>query len=389
MLDHKRQNNFDAARLFLATTVVLSHLIWILPGDYGLLKVFIEHFDGRTAVDCFFVISGFLIFRSFRRSRRHFDYWSNRISRIYPALVAALVMTVVLGAFITSVSPGEYFCPATLQYLLFNLLFMSFKHSTLPGLFGNNEVYYANGALWTLKIEVMFYATVPLIAFFARKFVRFEILAGAIYVLSVLFKMVLHHLAVTRHSQVYEIWGNQLPGQLSFFLAGGLLEYYSEGFRRHASIYLVLAVLGLIISTQLGVYAFYPASLAVVVIYMCDVFPRLCNVSKYGDFSYGLYVCHFPVIQSFAALALLAGYPGLRAVTTLLSCLLCAVLSWHLVEKWWLRPKSHLSPLVVSQGSLSVIAHDTTRSPTLRSPSSATSGPASAIRLSRSELNKP
>ena len=105
----------------------------------------------------------------------------------------------------------------------------------------------------------------------------------------------------------------------------------------------------LIVSARLGIYAFYPASLAVVVIYMCDIFPYLGRISKYGDFSYGLYVCHFPVIQSFATLALLAEYPGLRAVITLLSCLLCAVLSWHLVEKWWLRPKHHSSPLVVSQ----------------------------------------
>ena len=343
MLDHKRQNNFDAARLFLAMTVVLGHLMWILPGDYGPLKAFIDHFDGPAAVDCFFVISGFLIFRSFRRSRRHFDYWSNRTCRIYPALVAIVVMTVASGAFITTVSPREYFCPATLRYILFNLLFMSFKQNMLPGLFGNNEVSYVNGALWTLKIEVMFYATVPFVAFFARKVVRFEILASAIYVLSVLFKMVLHHLAVTGHVQVYENWSNQLPGQLSFFMAGGLLEYCSEGFRRHAGIYLVLAILGLILSKQLGVYAFYPASLAVVVIYLCDVFPCLGSVSKYGDFSYGLYVSHFPIIQSFAALALFAGHPGLRAVIALLSCLLYAVLSWHLVEKWWLRPKRPLS----------------------------------------------
>jgi peptidoglycan/LPS O-acetylase OafA/YrhL len=351
MLDHKRQNNFDAARLFLAMTVVLGHLMWVLPGDYGLLKPFIDHFDGPAAVDCFFIISGFLIFRAFWRSRRHFDYWSNRVRRIYPALVAIVMMTVVLGAFITTVSLREYFGPATLRYILFNLLFMSFKQNTLPGLFSNNEVNYVNASLWTLKIEVMFYASVPIIAFFARKVVRFEILACAIYVLSVLFKMVLHHLAVTRHVQVYENWSYQLPGQLSFFLAGGLLEYCLEGFRRHARIYLALAVLGLTLSTQLELYALYPASLAIVVIYMCDVFPYLGNVSKYGDLSYGLYVCHFPIIQSFAALSLLAGHPGVRAVIALLSCLLYAFLSWHLVEKWWLRPKRPSSPPVVSQGS--------------------------------------
>jgi peptidoglycan/LPS O-acetylase OafA/YrhL len=226
---------------------------------------------------------------------------------------------------------------------------LSFKQNTLPGLFDNNVVHYVNGALWTLKIEVMFYAAVPVFSFLARKVVRFEILAILTYVLSVLFKLLLHHLAMTRNLPVYDQWGSQLPGQLSFFMAGGLLEYCSQGFRRHAYIYLMLGILGLIISVQLGVYGLYPASLAIVVIYLCDVFPCLGRVSKYGDFSYGLYVWHFPIIQSFAMLGVLAGHPGLRAVTALASCLLCAVLSWHLVEKWWLRPKKQMSRLIVSR----------------------------------------
>jgi peptidoglycan/LPS O-acetylase OafA/YrhL len=347
MLDYKRQNNFDAVRLFLAMTVVLGHLMWILPGNYGPLQVALNHFDGAKAVDCFFVISGFLIFRSFRRAKSHVDYWSNRIRRIYPALVAVIVATIVWGAFVTTASPKEYFGSTTLGYLVYNLLFMSFKQNSLPGVFENNPIHYLNGALWTLKIEAMFYASVPLIVFFARRVLRFDILAVVLYLLSAIFKMTLHHIAVTKQLPVYENWGNQLPGQLSFFMAGGLLECYSETFRRHASVCLGLAVLGLVISNQLGVYAIYPASLAVVVIYACDVLPYLGNISRYGDFSYGLYVSHFPIILSFAALSVLPENLALRAVTTLLTCLLYAILSWHLVEKRWLRPKSRSSPVTL------------------------------------------
>jgi peptidoglycan/LPS O-acetylase OafA/YrhL len=350
MLDYKRQNNFDAVRLFLAMTVVLGHLMWILPGNYGPLEVILSHFDGAKAVDCFFVVSGFLIFRSFRRSKSHVDYWSNRARRIYPALIAVIAATIVWGAFVTTVSPREYFGSTTLGYLIYNLLFLSFKQNTLPGVFENNPIHYLNGALWTLKIEAMFYLSVPLIVLLARRVVRFEILAVILYLLSILFKVVLHHLAVTRQLPVYENWGNQLPGQLSFFMAGGLLEYCSAGFRRHAPIYLTLAVLGLLASTQLGVYALYPASLAVVVIYICDVFPYLGNISRYGDFSYGVYVSHFPIILSFAALGALPENPALRAAMALFACLLYAILSWHLIEKWWLRPKSHLSPVVFPRG---------------------------------------
>jgi peptidoglycan/LPS O-acetylase OafA/YrhL len=354
MLDHKRQNNFDFARLFLAMTVVIGHLIWILPSNYGVLRIFIAHFDGTNAVDCFFVISGFLIFRSFRRSKSSLEYWKSRVCRIYPALAAAIVMTVILGAVITKVELPEYFSIETLRYIIFNSVFLSYKQNILPGLFVNNEVHYVNGALWTLKIEVMFYAVVPLFGFFARKLVRFEILAILTYVLSVVFRILFHHLAVTRHLPAYEHWGSQLPGQLSFFMAGGLLEYWSQSFRRNAYIYLTLGILGLIISIRLGVYALYPASLAIVVIYICDVFPYLGHISKYGDFSYGLYVCHFPIIQSFAMLSVLTEYPGLRAVVALGGCILSAVLSWHLVEKWWLRPNEQISRFFVPKE----VAHD-------------------------------
>jgi peptidoglycan/LPS O-acetylase OafA/YrhL len=346
MLDYKRRNNFDTVRLFLAMAVVLGHLMWILPGDYGLLETIISHFDGTKAVDCFFVVSGFLIFRSFRRSKSHWDYWGNRARRIYPALVAVIVATVLWGAVVTTVSPKEYFGSTTLNYLIYNLLFMSFKQNTLPGVFETAQIHNLNGALWTLKIEAMFYASVPLIAYLGRRVLRFEILAIILYLLSVVFKVVLLHLAATRHMPVYENWSNQLPGQLSFFMAGALLEYCSEGFRRHASIYLGIAVLGLVVNAKLGVYALYPASLAVVVIYACDVLPYLGNISKYGDFSYGLYVSHFPILLSFSALSVLSENLVLRAVVALVTCLLYAGLSWHLIEKWWLRSKGQQSPVI-------------------------------------------
>jgi peptidoglycan/LPS O-acetylase OafA/YrhL len=350
MLDHKRRNNFDFARLFLAMTVVIGHLVWILPGDYGILQTFVDHFDGPTAVDCFFVISGFLIFRSFRRSKTTLKYWENRVCRIYPALVAIIMMTVIWGAVITNVGLHEYASIEALRYIVVNLIFLSYKQNTLPGLFEHNEVHYVNAALWTLKIEVMFYAVVPILSRFARRVIRFEVIAVVIYVLSVSFRILFHYLAVTSHSATYEQWGSQLPGQLSFFMVGGLLEYCSEAFRRYAYIYLTLGVLGLIVSSRLGVYALYPASLGIVVIYICGVFPYMGHISKYGDFSYGLYVCHFPIIQSFAMLSVLAEHPGLRAVIALGSCLLYAALSWHLVEKRWLRPKEQISRILVSQG---------------------------------------
>jgi len=350
MLYHKRTNNFDAVRLSLATVVMFDHFSWIFSGNYGVVSSVLKYFNGPCAVECFFVISGFLIFRSFKKSRGLLNYASNRACRIYPALVGVIVGSVVLGALITSISLKEYFASSTVRYVVYNLFFMSFNRNTLPGVFDINQLNLVNGSLWTLKIEVMFYCAVPIIIFLSKKVVRFEILAIAIYILSVSFRIIMDHLAIKTHMHIYGLWGSQLPGQLSFFVAGGLLEHCIQGFFQHARKYLTLAILGLIIASRLGAYPLYPASLAIVVIYVCQVFPYLGHISKYGDFSYGLYVWHFPIMQTVAALAFLADSPVLRAIVTITLCFLCAVLSWHLVEKRWLTLTKGRSLLLPSNG---------------------------------------
>ena len=82
----------------------------------------------------------------------------------------------------------------------------------------------------------------------------------------------------------------QLPGQ--HFLAVSYWSIVWRAFGVTQIIYLALAVLGLTLSTKPELYALYPASLAIVVIYMCDVLPYQGNVSS-GNISYGLYVCRF------------------------------------------------------------------------------------------------
>ena len=50
------------------------------------------------------------------------------------------------------------------RYLGWNLAFLNFMEPALPGVFEANRFTEINGALWTLKIEVMFYLVLPLLA---------------------------------------------------------------------------------------------------------------------------------------------------------------------------------------------------------------------------------
>jgi peptidoglycan/LPS O-acetylase OafA/YrhL len=62
--------------------------------------------------------------------------------------------------------------------------------------------------------------------------------------------------------------------------------------------------------------------------------------SRYGDFSYGTYLYAFPVQQMIMRFI---GHPVLPWVlfsVALPASLICAFVSWHLVERWFLRKPS-------------------------------------------------
>jgi peptidoglycan/LPS O-acetylase OafA/YrhL len=174
------------------------------PADYGPVATVTTVLSGADAVDCFFVISGYLIFQRYNRSRTVASYAVKRAKRIYPALVVVLICAIA-GAALTTLPLGQY-VQEPLRYTAFNLLFMTFRQQTLPGMFEN--------------------------AAFRKH--RIVLVPGANVALA-----------------LCAVFGN-----LSF------------------------------------TYPLYPGALAILVIYVCALLPRLANIGKYGDFSYGLHIVH-------------------------------------------------------------------------------------------------
>jgi peptidoglycan/LPS O-acetylase OafA/YrhL len=351
MLIHKQQNNFDLVRLFLAAAVVITHLVSILQGDFGVLKLFSILFPGERAVECFFVISGFLIFRSYWGSRNLVDYAARRARRIYPGLIAVVLVSAVAGAALSTLSIRDYYDSwNVIRYIFYNFVFMTFAQRDLPGVFQNMADSYVNGPLWTLKIEVLFYMSVPILTAISFRYIRFPMLAVIIYILSIIYHLVLVWLSAFTRSPELILLSNQLPGQMSFFMAGGLIAHTIDNFRAMTGwlVPVSISVFGLYVgSGTLSVlfYFFYPAVLAIIVIYICVVARPLIRATKYGDFSYGLYIVHWPILQTFGTLHLLEGHPIVLAIAALSCCFLAAVLSWHLVEKHWLRPAAPILPI--------------------------------------------
>lgn len=332
-----RHNNFDLIRLMLAMIVCLVHSAEL--SQQSLLKPIGLVLSSKLAVDAFFVISGFLIFMSYERTSSLRRYATKRAKRIYPAYLC-IILLCAFGLFPLSELPiEEYFSADWFKYLLANLTFLNFLAPTLPGVFENNLLPAVNGALWTIKIEVMFYISVPLIVWFARRFGRLPVLLG-LFALSSLYSLVLWYLYAQSQNEVFAFLERQLPGQLRYFLAGGLIYYYLAHFERQVKWLVPLALSLYLASVWMPLGLIEPLALGVLVVFVA-LFGYAGNFGKYGDFSYGAYICHFPIIQILVSLGLYNFSPVLGLLVSVLLTLLAAVAMWHFVEKRFLLRSSH------------------------------------------------
>jgi peptidoglycan/LPS O-acetylase OafA/YrhL len=341
------RNNFDLLRLLFAATVCLVHagrlsgleqLGWI-----GRLL------SSETAVKAFFVVSGFLIFMSFERSTSLASYAGKRVRRIYPAYFVVVLLCATGLLAVSSRSIGDYFSLAWFKYVVANLAFLNFLQQELPGVFESNNVATVNGALWTLKIEVMFYVAVPLLVWLFRRFGHFPMLA-LVYCASVLYATLMAAAANRTGSGLYAELGRQLPGQLCYFVSGAFFYYYLPLFERRAGYFLAAAFLLLAGNMLLPLPLLEPFALSAVVIFF-GLFLHVGNFGRFGDFSYGIYILHFPIIQLLLQVDWFHENPWMFLLAVVSTTLVAAVAMWHLVEKRFLFRSSHYIGETPSHGA--------------------------------------
>src|SRR5215469_10308705 len=145
-------NNFTSFRLLLSVLVVFGHFrdfvdnqppTW--PFSYAM-----------TAVDCFFVVSGYLVSASFDRDGNLFRFYVRRFFRIYPLYLAVIALQTVALA---TMAPGGPLAHVneTLRYFFLNALFANFAQHDIGGVMNGLANPSFNASLWTLKIEFGFY----------------------------------------------------------------------------------------------------------------------------------------------------------------------------------------------------------------------------------------
>ena len=168
--DGNRNNNFTTMRIVLAWFVLYGHS-YAIQKTTGYKDPLNDIFQGSTwigalAVNGFFAISGFLVTASIIK-RGAVDYTISRVLRIFPALIACVLLTVfVIGPIFTNLPFADYFSNSqTFEYLKNMTLFYKTQWA-LPGVFIDNVNKSVNGSLWTLPAEVRCYLLLAIVSLF-------------------------------------------------------------------------------------------------------------------------------------------------------------------------------------------------------------------------------
>ena len=339
----RENNSFGVMRLALASIVVIAHVFMMHAGTPAADPVlqFTGYTSGQHAVQGFFVLSGLLIAQSLAQSRGLADFISARFLRIFPGLIACVLLTsLVLGPFASTLSPAQYFGSETLWRYIGLTLALKTGSAPLPGVFEHLPMAnIVNLSLWTLKFEVVCYALLGLAgtALLNRQRPRPLGLALAAGLAAFL---------LWKHPALVE--GNTFFDSLRYFAlffgTGAAAFVLREHIVINGFVLSLLAVLfAFTIGTPLTEFA-AALLLGYGILWLSTYsFGPLRQFTSRHDLSYGVYIYGVPVTQT-----LLYNWPDISvpalALFSFVTVLPLAALSWLIVE----RPAIRLRPVLTA-----------------------------------------
>ncbi|MDD2941677.1 MAG: acyltransferase [bacterium] len=336
--DINRKNNFDILRYLFALTVIYSHS-WVLLGqDEPGQSILLRPLSGY-GVPGFFVISGYLVTKSWISDSSVVRFLLKRFLRIYPGLLAAILFSaLVIGPLATGLPIGEYLRnPSVWVYIKQNMLVYPLHYSIADVFHGNPYPNAINGSLWSLPIEFTAYIAVLLLgvtgAFRERRVVILLLLG--------LFSFETWCQTRTEYSSL--VVGYMLIAQviqlMIFFLIGSTIYLYRE--KVPVSIPLLMLSLAICLFASDIRLIFY-FSFSYLVYNLAYAMPVVFNINKFGDFSYGLYVYAFPVQQLLISLLFRSYHPLWLCLISTVATAIVSVVSWHFIEGPCLRLRKKL-----------------------------------------------
>lgn len=350
-------NNFDLLRLLAAAQVVYLHFLvhlGVRADVVAPLTFVINFFPG---VPIFFVISGFLVSKSWERSTGLAQYARNRFLRIYPALWIAFLLSVALLLLAGAITPTYLRSHRFVVWAIAQLSFVQFWN---PPEFRSFGVGVVNGSLWTIPVELSFYVFVPILYRFglvrmSRNRGNLVLAALAIASFALWYWVALAEL--TRDGFLLKLARVSLPPHLHMFLIGvmiqrnfGRLSVFMEG----KAIWWLLAYVPIMAAQRVYLggsvnpdHAWLNLALTpltrvilagVAVSFAFSLTSASNRLLRGNDASYGLYIYHALVMNAFVHFGLKGQW--WHFIAAFATSMALSVVSWKAVEQPALRRKA-------------------------------------------------
>ena len=341
---------FDLVRLVLCYEVLVWHCWVIGEGSIVPGKSSPAWIPFELMVPMFFALSGFLVAGSSLRLAPP-AFLINRALRIFPALWAAVLLAAfVVGPFMTELPLADYFRhPQFFSYLL-NLF--GITRYVLPGVFAGDAV---NGSLWTVPWEIgcYFIMVAAVLLGLSKRGGAYLGVAMAMLVAGVIYAASgLADEATGTFDRLVRFALTTQGGMLiPYFLTGAAIYHLRARIPwdwRIATVCVIALVCasvfvdGLVWSKtpQLALLALVPS------VYLVPYFgllrlPRPPGFRR-GDYSYGVYVCHYPIVMTINTIWHIADW-RLLLLASFVPVTLFAMGSWHWIESPILAQRKRFS----------------------------------------------
>lgn len=350
-----KNNAFDFVRLLFAFFVVYAHSRYL----YGAPDIFHwedSHFSnlhaGSIGVWGFFAISGFLVATSFLKSNSIADFLTKRFKRIFPGFWCSLLVCALLFAplwYFIKIGTLTNFIDINGLYI-WKFLVTNMDATIQTQSIGSLVSDSINGPYWTIRHEINCYVILA-IFLSLTKFSHAVQRYGLLYLTCLLSCIRLLFNYNANFAFAYPQWfgDEKFLLFLVIFLWGATLSLYKEHIKPNwMSAFLAFGLL--IIATEADFLPFvFPLCFSYLIICLCFILPIRNIGERFGDFSYGIYLYHWPVrltlqILGFQQKLGLWPFIALNVVCTLP----LAYMSWTYVERRFLRHKHKLekTPLV-------------------------------------------
>jgi peptidoglycan/LPS O-acetylase OafA/YrhL len=348
-----RANSIGFFRWLLAFSVIFSHA-GPLAGFYGQRDLGTQISDeqslGGVAVAGFFFFSGFLITRSRARTGIVRYFW-RRVLRIMPAFWCALLLTAfVLGPIAWVKEHGRlagYFdapsdSPLTYvpqnMFLVLNQRNIAEMGSSLP--FARIGGFDWNGSAWTLQYEFKAYILVGVLGIVGYAASRYVSTVAAVAIIAFNALVWSGHLSPgDLGGPLADPFGHPFltdafnPMLIAPFAFGMLFALWG----RYIPVHWGLAVLGLAVALYTYDHGNWNVAgqygLLYFLMWGAIAWTRLQHWERFGDFSYGVYIFAWPLMQFVSYFGLEKAGMLVYFAVIVAGTHLIAFCSWHLIEK--------------------------------------------------------